>query len=193
MSDCQVLFSGEIVKGCEAEQVQSNLAAELGVSPAKAKQLFSGRTVVLRSQLNETQAHDLQQRLADLGAVVRVKNLAPVDANPARYKLDQQGADRTLRDLTAAHRECPRCGHMQLDATHCARCGVDIEAALKQQRKEDAIIEKKLRELRASQEQNSQAANKTAVQPPIRTDTAPEPEKSGPIGKMGRWFKKRSA
>ena len=55
---------------------------------------------------------------------------------------------RSLKDITAAHQECPRCGYMQLEASHCSRCGVDLVAAIKQKRKEDLIIEKKIRELR---------------------------------------------
>ena len=152
MASFHILFSGEIVAGAQRDRVQANLARELGVADHKAKQLFSGRTVVIKSQLSEEQAEAYVARLADLGAVCRLKGDKPKPPNPARYKLDNAGVDRTLRDLTAAHVECPRCGNEQLLAEHCQRCGVDIAAAQKQRRKEDAIIEKKIRELRAKQQ-----------------------------------------
>ena len=180
MASYHVLFSGETVDGADQVQVRTHLARELGIAEHKAKQLFSGRTVVIRSQLSEMDAQQLVSRLADLGAVCRVKDMTPKQPNPARYKLDEQGADKTLRDLTAAHVECPRCGNMQLLATHCSRCGVDIEAAQKQRRKEDAIIEKKIAALRA-QQQGAQAE-------PISADPGDRAGRS-----LGRWFRRGNA
>ncbi len=152
MSSYNVLFSGEVVDGADVERVRVRVARELGIAEQKARQLFSGRTVVISSQLSYEEAESLVCRLADLGAICRTKDNAPKPANPARYKLDEQGIDKTLRDLTAAHVECPRCGNLQLLAEHCTRCGVDIDAAMKQKRKEDAIIQKRIRELRARQQ-----------------------------------------
>ena len=151
MSNYQVLFNGEVASDSSQEVVRENLARELGLDERKAKQLFSGRTVVIRSQLDQHEAEAWQGRLAELGAVCRIKDLKPKE-DVADFKVDKSAPDRTLRDLTAAHVECPRCGHMQLDSSHCARCGVDLEQAFKQKRKEDLLIEKKLRELRAKQE-----------------------------------------
>ena len=147
MSNFQVLFNGEIASAADVDHVRDNLARELGLDERKAKQLFSGRTVIIRSQLELTEAENWQAKLAELGAVCRIKDLTPKDT-AADYKIDKATPDRTLRDLTAAHIECPRCAHMQLDSSHCARCGVDLEQAFKQKRKEDLLIEKKIRELR---------------------------------------------
>ncbi|MEM9624290.1 MAG: hypothetical protein AAF993_21800 [Pseudomonadota bacterium] len=150
MANFQVLFNGEVAEKASQDHVRENLARELGLDDRKAKQLFSGRTVVIRSQLDQHEAEAWQAKLAQLGAVCRVKDLTP-KADIASYNVDKSHSERTLRDLTAAHVECPRCGHMQLDSGHCARCGVDLEQAFKQKRKEDLLIEKKIRELRASQ------------------------------------------
>ena len=89
-----------------------------------------------------------------------------------------------MKDITAAHQECPRCGHMQLDASHCARCGVDLAAAVKEKRKEDQIIEKKIRELRAPK---SKPHVSSAVDP-IESEARPQPAKKG----FGAWLKRRS-
>lgn len=152
MGNYQVLFSGEVTEQANQDAVRDNLARVLGIDERKARQLFSGRTVVIKSQLRHEDALALQHRLGEFGAICRVKDLTPKNANVADFRVDhgsKQEPDDTLRDITAAHSECPRCGHMQLEASHCARCGVDIAAATRQQHKEDLIIQKKIRALRS--------------------------------------------
>jgi ribosomal protein L32 len=141
-----VLFSGQMVEGAAPAAVRSNLTRRLGIDARKVDALFSGRTVVIKSDLTREAAERLQSELAELGAVTRIKDLSPPEK--ASFKVDEKRRDRTLKDITAAHAECPRCGHMQLEAEHCARCGVDMAAARKQKRKEDLLIEKRIRELR---------------------------------------------
>ncbi len=190
MANYQVLFSGDIAEDSKVDAVRINLARELGIDERKAKQLFSGRTVVIKSQLRQEEALALQTRYAELGAVCRVKDLTPKkpDIDAADYRIDKhvkQDADATLKDITAAHQECPRCGHMQLEASHCARCGVNLVAAVKQKRKEDQIIEKKIRELRTAK--SKQPAAYVSAEP-IESEVRPQPTKRG----LGGWFKKRS-
>ena len=52
----QVLFSGVIIEGFEPSAVQVSVAAELGIDERKSVHLFSGKTVVLRSQLSQDAA-----------------------------------------------------------------------------------------------------------------------------------------
>ncbi|MEQ8859267.1 MAG: hypothetical protein RIC56_11525 [Pseudomonadales bacterium] len=184
MGDYQVLFSGEVSRGSNMDAVRARLARELGIDDRKARALFSGRTVVIRSQLMEGEARHLQQRLADLGAICRIKSLAAPRASAEIDKdaLRMEGNnDQTLKDITAAHVECPRCGHLQLEASHCNQCGIDIAAAIIQKRKEDLLIEKKIRDLRSGQREPvaqaaSQAAPRSATQsaaPSERADHQP--------------------
>ncbi|MFK7914820.1 MAG: hypothetical protein AB8B93_12965, partial [Pseudomonadales bacterium] len=151
MASYQVLFSGELADGAQQAAVQRNLARELGIDAQKSNALFSGRTVVLKSQLDEASALQWQARLNDLGALCRIKDLDVKSVSSASFKSDNRANDHTLRDITAAHLECPRCSHLQLDTSHCARCGVDLAAAFKQKRKEDLIIERKINALRTTQ------------------------------------------
>jgi ribosomal protein L37E len=150
MGDYQVLFSGEVSRGADVDVVRQRLTRELGIDERKARALFSGRTVVIRSHLEEGEAQRLQHRLADLGAMCRIKSLAaPRSPQIDKDALRMDGnTDRTLRDITAAHVQCPRCSHFQLESSHCARCGVDIASATAQRRKEDLLIQKKIRDLR---------------------------------------------
>ena len=183
MSDYQVLFSGEVSRGSTPDQVRALLARELGIDDRKARALFSGRTVVIRSQLTENEAFELQRRLARLGAVCRIKSLAaprsPLHAQIDKDALRMEGHnDHTLKDITAAHVECPRCGHLQLEASHCARCGVDIAAAIIQKRKEDQLIQKKIRDLRSGRPAEPPPATaRSRSSAPIHTDARVTPRK----------------
>ena len=188
MSSFQVLFSGEIVDGTNQDVVRGNLARELGIDERKARQLFSGRTVVIRSQLAEGDARAFQARLSELGAVVRVKDLTPREKEP-EYDRDKRSNDFTLKDITAAHVECPRCGFMQLETQYCGRCGVDIALAAKQKLKEDKIIEKKIRALRAKREEAG-LVEETIPRPHDPLITLPEDQPASRRFSLGRLFKK---
>ena len=193
MGNYQVLFSGDVSQDVKEDTVRENLAKILGIDERKAKQLFSGRTVVIRSQMDHEEALELQTRFAELGAICRVKDLTPQPANESNFKIDRHQRDpveHTLRDITAAHVECPRCGHLQLEASHCARCGIDISAALKQKRKEDLIIEKKIRDLRTT---NTPASTKRTHREEIRCDPADAPQgvkEDKKRGRMMSWLRK---
>jgi ribosomal protein L32 len=149
MGHFQVLFSGQVVDGANEATVRDNVARKLGLDQRKVAQLFSGRTVVIRSELERHEAEQLQSELTALGALARIKDLTPDDR--AKFKIDKKVSDTTLKDITAAHVECPRCGHLQLESEFCARCGIDMATALKQKRKEDLLIEKKIRSLKRQQ------------------------------------------
>ena len=165
MGRFQVLFSGEVAQGASEATVRQNLMRRLGLDERKVAQLFSGRTVVIRGDLTREGADQLQGELAELGAMARIKDLAPDDR--ARFRVDAPTADHTLKDITAAHVECPRCGHLQLESEYCARCGVEIATAMKQKRKEDLLIEKKIRGLKDQ---------KPSAMPPVATEPASAPE-----------------
>ena len=166
MNRFQVLFSGDVVEGANEATVRQNLMRRLGLDERKIAQLFSGRTVVIRSDLTREVAAALQAELAELGAIARIKDPAPDDK--AKFKIDAR-VDQTLKDITAAHIECPRCGHLQLEAEFCARCGVDIATVRKSQRKEDALIEKKIRGLK-----EGKPVAATPVAPPVPVEDPSE-------------------
>jgi ribosomal protein L37E len=157
------------------------MARLLGIDEKKAAHLFSGRTVVLKSQLAFDEAMQLQEKLENIGVISRVKDLS-TRTEPQGHKSDDRLHDHTLHDITAAHFECPRCGHMQLETQHCARCGIDIHAAMKQKRKEDLIIEKKIRSLREQKQgpqvkQPTAAANDVEESAPVAEEPASKPSR----------------
>ena len=160
MSRYQVLFSGDVAEGATEATVRQNLVRRLGLDERKVAQLFSGRTVVIRSDLTREAAAELQAELAGLGAIARIKDISPDEK--AKFKIDKH-VDQTLKDITAAHHECPRCGHLQLESEFCARCGIDIATAAKQKRKEDLLIEKKIKGLKGGQKPDATDAPEPVV------------------------------
>lgn len=185
MSQFQVLFSGQITDGAAQDIVMRNLARSLGLDDRKVGQLFSGRTVVVKSQMSEEEAFALQDQFSDLGAVARVKDLTP--AADVNFKVDNKNTDHTLQDITAAHRECPRCGHMQLESQFCARCGVDIIGHAKQSRKEDILIAKKIREMQIKKQKSAPLQVDSEIVFEAGTDM--ETEDKG-FGKISGWISK---
>lgn len=194
MGNYQVLFSGEVSPNVNEDAVRENLARELGIDERKAKQLFSGRTVVIKSQLSQEDALTVQARFSEFGAICRVKDFTP-KVEKVDYRVDRadrENADRTLKDITAAHVECPRCGHLQLEASHCARCGIDIGQAIKQQRKEDLIIQKKIRELKGGKEAAAAPAARPRVDEQVHFESAAEPETAQKKRGVMGWLRKSS-
>lgn len=192
MGNYQVLFSGDVSPNLNEDTVRANLARELGIDERKARQLFSGRTVVIKSQLSQQDALAVQARFARFGAICRVKDFSPkVEQVQYRDRVDraERNNDRTLKDITAAHVECPRCGHLQLESSHCVRCGVDIAAAIKQQQKEDLIIEKKIRELRHKDALAGEPRPRGRPKPQVELDASLSPPRKR--GVMD-WLKKSS-
>ena len=124
----------------------------------------------------------------------RVKDFTP-KVEKVDYRIDRadrENSDQTLKDITAAHHECPRCGHLQLEASHCARCGIDIAAAIKQQRKEDLIIQKKIRDLKRKDNPTPSSPSAESGEQDLHCEAgaqhSDEPKKRGVMG----WLRKSS-
>ena len=98
MSRFQVLFSGEVAVGAAETAVRQNLVRRLGLDERKVSQLFSGRTVVIRSDLTREAAEELQAELAQLGAIARIKDTSPDEK--AKFAAPQHSESRTRTILS---------------------------------------------------------------------------------------------
>lgn len=198
MHHFQVMFSGEIVEGAREAQVRLNLARKFGLDERKVGQLFSGRTVVIESGMSAEAASSLQKELSDLGAVARVKDLTPdgqreVKVDSRDYKADAPHADYTLNDITAAHVECPRCGHMQLDAQACARCGIDIGSANQRKRQENQQIEREIHGLKQDhQPHKANVSRGSPRRPSVLRAEREAHRKTAKRGWLSRLFSRRA-
>lgn len=80
----EVAFSGELMPGAEADQVKANLARLFQADPQRIAALFSGRRVVIKSNLDAASADKYRQTLERAGARVEVCPVgqAPVAVAP---------------------------------------------------------------------------------------------------------------
>ena len=72
MSSYEVAFSGELAAGVPIEQVQTNLAKIFNLDAQRVMLLFTGRRIVLRSNLSQADADKYQKVLYHAGALVEV-------------------------------------------------------------------------------------------------------------------------
>ncbi|MBD9396015.1 hypothetical protein [Pseudomonas sp. PDM11] len=72
MARYEIAFSGELVPGAQLEAVQANLAKLFQADAQRIAQLFSGRRVVIKNNLDEAAAEKYRSTLERAGARVEV-------------------------------------------------------------------------------------------------------------------------
>lgn len=72
MARYEIAFSGELVPGAQLEVVQANLAKLFQADAQRIAQLFSGRRVVIKNNLDEAAAEKYRSTLERAGARVEV-------------------------------------------------------------------------------------------------------------------------
>ena len=77
MARYEVAFSGELVPGAQLETVQANLAKLFQADAQRIAQLFSGRRVVIKNNLDEAAAEKYRSTLERAGARVEVIDTEP--------------------------------------------------------------------------------------------------------------------
>lgn len=77
----EIVFSGQLVPGAQAERVQANLAKLFQADAQRIALLFSGRRLVLKNNLDEAGAEKYRSTLERAGAFVEVVAM-PVEAEP---------------------------------------------------------------------------------------------------------------
>lgn len=79
----EVVFFGEIVEGAELDQVKAKVAAMFKADAAKLAQLFSGKRVVIKKNIDQATANKYQSALKNAGAKCEVKSLVDTVADTA--------------------------------------------------------------------------------------------------------------
>lgn len=79
----EVVFYGEIVEGAELDQVKAKVAAMFKADAAKLAQLFSGKRVVIKKNIDQATAKKYQSALQNAGAQCEVKSLAEAAVAPS--------------------------------------------------------------------------------------------------------------
>ena len=87
----EVIFRGDVVPGQSLMDVKRRLAELFGAPAARVEQMFSGRPVVIKRDLDEEAAARYRVALKDAGALVELR---PVDSD------SQTGSDTSRADQT---------------------------------------------------------------------------------------------
>lgn len=79
----EVVFYGEIVEGAELDQVKAKVAAMFKADAAKLAQLFSGKRVVIKKNIDQATANKYKSALQNAGAQCEVKSMAEAAVAPS--------------------------------------------------------------------------------------------------------------
>ncbi|NRB41854.1 MAG: hypothetical protein HRU20_25835 [Pseudomonadales bacterium] len=89
-----IYFKGEALEGFPIAQVQQNVARLFKASPEKTQQLFSGKVLALKKNLDKTTAIQFQSALKKAGAKIYIK--------PAQTPPEKAPAKETAEKATTA-------------------------------------------------------------------------------------------
>ncbi len=177
----EVLFHGEIYASVDPDKAQADMA-ELFRQPLEAvKRLFNGKTWVLKDNLDRETAERYQVELAKIGLISELRDRSPKFVPKKAPERQAKSQNFTIESIAISRMTCPACGYEQLEADYCARCGANIERAvkrLKQKEREDRVLQERIQQLHArTQEQLAvpppAEAAATVAPPRMRVGAAP--------------------
>ena len=87
----EVVFRGDVEPGKSVMDVKEGLAKLFKADPARIEQMFSGKPVVIKGNLDEETALHYQSSLQKVGAVVEIRSNQPADS--AAQNSNIQGDD----------------------------------------------------------------------------------------------------
>lgn len=94
--------------------------ALLGVSPEMVEQIITKAPVILKDQMTLEYARHYADAIHFAGGIVRIQENGTIN--------DSRKTNRSLHIPTLEHFiMCPECGHKQLKAEICKRCGSQLK------------------------------------------------------------------
>lgn len=173
MTTYQLIYCGEILPGHDARHVRERMAETLKLAPAQVEGLFSGRRIVLRKSLPQSEVARYLRHFEDLGARVHAEllsdpgvavatvasaSVAPAAATPTQPQPPPPSAPPALALVEAVEEMvCPKCGERQPKRTLCRCCAVDM---------------KRFAEAKAESDQEAREARLAAARGELPADTA---------------------
>ncbi|NQT27355.1 hypothetical protein HQ585_18520 [candidate division KSB1 bacterium] len=116
MSDTRynIVFKGEIIDGCDLSQVKTDLAHLFKKEIAQVEKLFTGRSVILKKNVDLLTAQKYQRELQMIGARCHLERLQEEPPNPVTPP-DQHEEKSTLLI-------CPKCRYPLKPDEPCPQC-----------------------------------------------------------------------
>ncbi|MDO9624203.1 MAG: DUF805 domain-containing protein [Pseudomonas sp.] len=120
----KIVFSGELMPDVALETAKDNLARLFKSDRSRINALFSGSTIAIKRDLQESEADQYLAALHRAGANARKEpdlaaSLSLVDTEDHRTDGLPSGASSEMT--------CPKCNHRQAKAVQCSACGIIIE------------------------------------------------------------------
>ncbi|WP_284381922.1 hypothetical protein [Litoribrevibacter albus] len=106
----EVIFQGKVIEGKDIQQVRQNLGRMFKADEAKLNALFSGKTVVIKSGLDQATAQKYLAALEKAGAQAEIRSLdsapaqPPKAQNPASF-IAKEFSKPSLNSVAQAHAE----------------------------------------------------------------------------------------
>ena len=134
MARYEIAFSGELVPGAQLEVVQANLAKLFQADAQRIAQLFSGRRVVIKNNLDEAGAEKYRSTLERAGARVEVVNtealvIEEIELAPPPAASVSRAPTQSTGRLVVAPRDEYMAAFAQVDAPDfgVAALGADLQ------------------------------------------------------------------
>lgn len=104
----EVVFRGDVEPGKSVMDVKEGLAKLFKADPARIEQMFSGKPVVIKGNLDEETALHYQSSLQKVGAVVEIRSNQPVDSVAQNSNIQgEDPQDDSLEDKSASQGDTP--------------------------------------------------------------------------------------
>ena len=129
----KIVFNGELMPDMALDTVKGNLARLFKSDSGRIEALFSGADIELKRNLIEAEAEQYFIALQRAGAKVRKEPQVTSPLSLVDTAEQAAGSVATTAQATSAQMTCPKCGHLQAQASECVACGIIIEKYLARQ------------------------------------------------------------
>ncbi len=104
MAHYSLFFSGEIHDEFSLETVKSNFKSLFNLSESQVEQCFSGKEILIKSNLNQTEALNLVVEIEEIGGVCYFLPLEEELSLPKGILIDRRKAQKRQRNRRASYR-----------------------------------------------------------------------------------------
>ena len=137
----KLIFEGKIREGHDLSQVKKNIKALLKTSDKGIQQLFSGKPVVVKKNMDQTTSMKYNQAIKKAGGLCTIEvegktpeskpapkpKPAPVQAKSVEIKPKQISQSEISQSDEPEMILCPSCRYKQKKSPKCIMCGAAIE------------------------------------------------------------------